>query len=106
MNYKGYSTRIEYDDEANLFHGEVLGIRDVLTFQGTSVKALQRAFHDTVDDYLEFCLKRGDEPDKPFFGSFLIRLSPEEHRRCWVSAKQSGLSLNAWAAEALRKSCG
>ena len=37
MKYKGYTGHVEYDDEAKIFHGEVLGIKDVVTFQGTTV---------------------------------------------------------------------
>ena len=55
MKYKGYTGHVMFDDEAEIFHGEVLGIRDVVTFQGKSVKELEKAFRDSVDDYLEFC---------------------------------------------------
>ncbi len=33
MTYKGYSGHVSYDDEAKLFHGEVLDTKDVITFQ-------------------------------------------------------------------------
>jgi predicted HicB family RNase H-like nuclease len=68
MEYKGYLSRIEFDDEANIFHGEVINIRDVITFQGKSVDELRETFEDSVEDYLAFCAKRGEEPDKPFSG--------------------------------------
>lgn len=57
-----------------MFHGEVIDLRDVITFQGTSVEELERAFQDSVDDYLEFCEERGEEPDKPFSGRLMLRL--------------------------------
>jgi predicted HicB family RNase H-like nuclease len=47
MEYKGYPARIEFDDEANLFHGEVINIWDVITFQGRSVAELRQAFEDS-----------------------------------------------------------
>ena len=59
LQYKGYTGRVEFDDEAGLFHGEVIDLRDVVTFQGTSVEELEVAIRDSVDDYLEFC----EEPD-------------------------------------------
>ncbi len=68
--------RIEFDEEANVFHGEVVNIRDVITFQGKSVEELRKAFEDSVDDYLEFCAQHNEEPEKPFSGRFTIRLSP------------------------------
>jgi predicted HicB family RNase H-like nuclease len=65
MEYKGYLGAVEFDDEANLFHGEVVNVRDVITFQGTTVPEIRRAFHESVDDYLAFCRERGEEPDRP-----------------------------------------
>jgi len=61
MKYKGYTGHVEYDDEAKVFHGAVLGIKDVVTFQGTTVDEIEQAFKDSVDDYLAFCKKRGIE---------------------------------------------
>lgn len=58
MKYKGYSGNANFDSKAKLFHGEVLGLKDVITFQGTSVKDLEKAFHDSVDDYLDWCKER------------------------------------------------
>lgn len=52
MRYKGYLAEVGFDDEAELFHGEVLGLKDVITFQETSVKELVKAFHDSVNDFL------------------------------------------------------
>ena len=76
MEYKGYLGKVEYDDEASLFHGEVINTRDVVTFQGKSVAELKKAFRDSVDDYLAFCAERGEEPDKPCSGQFVTRMSP------------------------------
>ncbi len=66
MKYKGYSGHVEYDDEAKIFHGDVLGIKDVITFQGTTVDEIEHAFKDSVNDYLAFCKERGEEPDRPY----------------------------------------
>lgn len=94
---------MEFDDEAGLFHGEVLETRDVITFQGTSVEDLTQAFRDSVDDYLEFCRERNEEPDKPFSGRMMLRLPPELHRRAYVKAKKEGKSLNQWITDRLRE---
>lgn len=66
LEHKGYKGRVEFDAEAKVFHGEVGETRDVITFQGTSVDELEVAFCESVDDYLQFCAERGEEPDKPF----------------------------------------
>ena len=101
MEYKGYIGRVEFDDEAGLFHGEVVNTRDVITFQGATVKDLRKAFRESVDDYLAFCRERGEEPEKPYSGQFLTRISPDLHRKISIVASYSGKSLNAWVAEQL-----
>lgn len=65
MTYKGYEGSASLDAEVGLFTGEVINTRDVITFQGATVKALRQAFEDSVDDYLEFCAARGEDPEKP-----------------------------------------
>ena len=104
MQYKGYSGRVEYDDEAEIFHGEVINTRDVITFQGKSVEEIKQAFRDSVEDYLEYCAKLGQEPEKPFTGKFMLRIPPDLHRKIYVAAKQSGESINAWIKEQLTHS--
>jgi predicted HicB family RNase H-like nuclease len=101
MQYKGYMGRVEFDDDADLFHGEVIGLRDVITFQGRTVDELKGAFHDSVDDYLAFCARRGEEPEKPLTGKLMLRLPPDLHRKVYVAAKEEGMSLNAWITRTL-----
>jgi predicted HicB family RNase H-like nuclease len=102
MEYKGYIGKVEFDDEAGIFHGEVINTRDVITFQGESVAELKRAFRESVEDYLAFCKERGEEPDKPFSGQFVTRIPPELHRQVNLAASLAGKSLNAWVAEQLK----
>ena len=102
MEHKGYLGKVEFDDEAGIFHGEVVNTRDVITFQGDSVATLKKAFRESVDDYLEFCQQRGEAPDKPFSGQFVTRIPPDLHRQVSVAAAVSGTSLNAWVAEQLQ----
>ena len=101
LEYKGYTGNVEFDPEAGLFHGEVLDTRDVITFQGTSVEDLQQAFRDSVDDYLDFCQERNEEPEKPFSGRLMVRLSSDLHRKLYVEAKRGGKSLNQLISERL-----
>jgi predicted HicB family RNase H-like nuclease len=103
MEYKGYLARTEFDDEANLFHGEVVNIRDVVTFQGTSVGELRQALKDSVEEYLAFCAERGEEPENPFSGRLTVHLSPEQHRQVLLAAEEAGKGLEAWAAEVLAR---
>jgi predicted HicB family RNase H-like nuclease len=101
MKYKGYDGSISFDEEAEIFHGEVINTRDVITFQGRSVSELKKAFKDSVDDYLEFCASKGRNPDKPFSGNLVIRIDPELHRKLAIQAKKKRKSLNAYIEERL-----
>ncbi|MCC5621931.1 type II toxin-antitoxin system HicB family antitoxin [Nostoc sp. CHAB 5715] len=102
MKYKGYEASVEFDAEAEIFHGEVINIRDVITFQGSSVDELKQAFSDSVDDYLNFCRERGEEADKPFSGKFMVRIDPDLHKKIVFLAKKEGQSLNSLVEKSLR----
>lgn len=101
MKYKGYVGQVEFDDDANIFHGEVINLRDVVTFQGSSVQELRNAFEESVDDYLEFCEERGESPDKPYSGKFMLRLEPELHKMLAIRARKERKSLNALVHDTL-----
>lgn len=101
MSYKGYLGKVEFDAAASILTGEVLGIRDVITFQGRSVMEVENAFRESVDDYLAFCQQRGEEPAKPCSGKFMVRIDSELHRRTSLVAQSTGQSLNSLVAESL-----
>ncbi|HAB98231.1 MAG TPA: toxin-antitoxin system HicB family antitoxin [Parachlamydiales bacterium] len=104
MKYKGYVGHVQYDDEAKIFHGEVLGLRDIITFQGTSVDELEQSFQDSVNDYLKWCKERGEAPEKTLSGTFNLRIPPELHAKLAFQAKTEGVSLNAYVTDLLRAS--
>jgi predicted HicB family RNase H-like nuclease len=103
LNYKGYIGTFAYDEEADTFHGRVVGIRDVITFEGRSIEQLKKALADSVEDYLDFCRERGEKPEKPLSGKFVLRLDPNLHRALAVAAERDGKSLNSWVKERLRE---
>ena len=105
MVYKSYVGQVTFDDEADIFHGEVVNTRDVITFQGKSVEEIRRAFCESVDEYLQWCEERGKTPDKPFSGKLVVRISPSLHRSIFLSAKQEGKSLNRWIEDHLASFC-
>ena len=92
MAYKGYEAIVDYDADAELFHGEVVNTRDVITFQGRSVEELKAALADLVEDYLAFCRERGEDPEKPYSGQFVVRVDPALHRAVAAAAKRAGAS--------------
>lgn len=103
MQYKNYLARVEFDAEANIFHGEVINIRNVVTFQGESVGELKKAFEDSVEEYLAFCAERGEEPDKPFTGRFTVRLSPGQHKKIVLAAEKSGKNVDSLVTDLLAR---
>jgi predicted HicB family RNase H-like nuclease len=106
MKYKDYIGHVEYDDEAKIFHGEVVGLRDIITFQGKSVEELEQSFRDSIDDYLKWCKERGEKPEKTFSGTFNLRIPPELHAKLAFQAKVMGISLNSYVTEKLRSILG
>ena len=103
MTYKGYEAVVDYDDDAEIFHGEVADLRDVITFQGKSVAELKKAFAVSIEDYLAFCKERGEEPEKPFSGQFVVRTDAILHKDLVTAARRAGVSLNKWITATLEK---
>ena len=101
MIYKGYAAVVEYDEEANILHGEILHLNDVITFQADCTADLENAFHDSVDDYLAFCAENHRDPEKPYSGKFPLRMPAELHREVTYAAKKKKESVNNFIIEAL-----
>lgn len=103
MNYKGYIGEARIDAEAEVIRGRVINTRDMITFQGRTVAEARQAFRDSVDDYLEFCVERREEPEKPFSGRFVVRIKPTVHQALARAASREGTSLNAVVSRALTR---
>ena len=101
MIYKDYVASVAFDEDANVFYGEVINIRDVITFEGETVNQLRQAFHDSVDDYLDFCSERGESPEEPYSGELVVRIEPELHKRAATEAFKRGVSMDSLIGEAL-----
>ena len=101
MNYKDYVAKIEFDPEDHIFVGHIIGIRDVVGFHGESVKDIEIAFQEAVNNYLDACKKLGQEPNKPYSGNLMLRVPAEIHAAVAAAAEASGKSINQWAAKAL-----
>ena len=103
MEYRGYVAKVEFDSSIDAFVGRVINTRDVITFEATSVRGLRKEFQTSVDDYIEFCQERGEEPDRPYSGEFRLRLDPALHRKVAITAQAEGESLNAFVARTLAR---
>lgn len=103
FEYKGYLGSAELSLEDNLLVGRLLFIRDVVSYVAASPKQLEDEFKSAVDDYLETCAELGDEPDRPFKGSFNVRLGPDRHREVALAAIKADVSLNDWVCQAIEE---
>lgn len=101
LKYKGYTGYVVYDDEARIFHGEVVALKAVITFQGTTVDEIEQTFKDSIDDYLDWCKKRSKEPEKPHSGKFNLRMPPDVYVKVVAHAAQEGLSINSYILKRL-----
>ena len=106
MTYKGYSARVEFDPEDEIFVGRLAGVKDVVGFHADAAADLKTAFHEAVDDYIDTCAKMGKEPQKSFSGNMMFRVDPEIHYRAAVAADMAGKSLNEWGQDVLSKALG
>ena len=103
MHYKGYVGSIEFSEEDAVFHGKVVGIKSLISFEGDSANAIIADFHDAVDEYLAYCEENGKQPERPFKGSFNVRVDSELHRLAALEASVRGISLNTFVEDALRQ---
>ena len=106
MEYKGYNAKIEYSDNDKCFWGELLYINDSISFEGQSVDELKKTFEEAVEDYIETCRNLKKEPEKPFKGSFNVRITPELHKKAALKAASEGVSLNQIVEKAIRIEVG
>jgi len=103
LEYKGYSGTVEYSDADKVLFGKVLGIKGLISYEGDSLRNLQLDFEGAVDDYLEMCIDNNVEPQKPYKGSFNVRVSPELHRSLAMYSISHGQTLNSAVEEAIRR---
>ena len=101
MEYKGYVGSVEFSEADGIFFGKVMGLRALLSYEGSTAAELVADFHTAVDDYLALCEAEGREPEKAYKGSFNVRISPELHRKLALQAAAEQMSLNSFVERAL-----
>ena len=103
LHYKDYIGSVEFSETDAVFHGKVVGIKSLISFEGDSVSAIIDDFHNAVDEYLEFCVETGNQPEKPFKGSFNVRIGTDLHRKAALAASARGISLNTLVEDAIKQ---
>jgi predicted HicB family RNase H-like nuclease len=102
MQYKGYIATLHFSAEDEVFHGKIIGINDLIIFEGSSVKELKKAFKESIEDYLETCRALKKSPDKTYKGSFNVRISSDLHREAAIFAAIKNMTLNDFVKNAIR----
>lgn len=94
LKYKGFLGSVEIGLEDGVVFGKILFINDLILYQAETVPGLKAEFESAVDDYLETCEQLGREPQKPFSGTFNIRIGPELHQGVAEYAAENGIKVN------------
>tara|TARA_R110000850_G_scaffold12930_1_gene42676 strand:- start:166 stop:534 length:369 start_codon:yes stop_codon:yes gene_type:complete len=94
LKYEGQIGSIEHDLDRGLLYGKLLFIQDLVTYEAESLRGLDQEFRVSVDEYLKDCADMGIKPNKPFHGSFNIRIGRELHRKLAIKAAGEGMGLN------------
>lgn len=102
LMHKGFTGSIEYSSADGMLYGKALGIKGLLSYEGITGKDLEKDFIEVVEEYLKDCNESGVIPDKPFKGSFNVRIPSYLHQKAALQAMESKISLNSFVAEAIR----
>ena len=106
MEYKGYVGSVEFSEADKCFFGKVMGIRALISYEGTTADELIEDFHAAVEDYLSLCEAEGKEPEKAYKGSFNVRVSPELHKQAVVYAASHQMTLNGFVESSIKQALG
>lgn len=101
LRYKGFLGSIEVSIDDNVIHGKILFIDDVVTYEAESPAQLEAEFKAAVEDYLTTCEELGRAPNKPFSGSFDVRIGSELHHKVAIYAAIHKTSINEVVKHAL-----
>ena len=94
FKYGEFLGNVQYSAEDEVFYGKVLGVDDLVTFEGSSVRELKKAFKDAVNDYVNACNLIGKSAHKSYKGTFNVRMPIELHKKAAAVAEERGISLN------------
>jgi predicted HicB family RNase H-like nuclease len=101
MQYRDYFGSIHYSDEDQILYGKVEYIRSLISFEGKDVSSLRANFEAAINDYLALCEDKKITPEKPFKGTFNVRVGSQLHRQAALFAQEQGVNLNKLVTDAL-----
>ncbi len=104
FSHKGYFGSAEVSHEDHCLVGQLLYIDDLVMYEGATYEEIERAFQQSVDDYLQFCSEVGKQPQKTYSGSFNVRIGAALHLKAARAALRTGISLNDYVRQAIAQS--
>lgn len=103
LSYKGYHGTVDYSLDDDILYGKVIDVNSTITYEGNTIDELKEDFQGAIDEYLELCKEHGEAPEKPYSGSFNVRITPQLHRKLAVFAKANNMSINASINQAVEQ---
>jgi predicted HicB family RNase H-like nuclease len=101
IQYQNYYASVHFSAADEVFYGKVLGINDLVSFEGASVKELKKSFKEAIEDYLETCEAIGKTPEKTYKGTFNVRVPSTLHKQAAIFAAVNNITLNDFVKKAL-----
>ena len=101
MKYKGYYGSVNYDEDDLVLYGKLEFIRSLVSYEGETVAGIKEAFEQAVNDYITMCEQENISPEKPFKGSFNIRIGEALHEKAVMSALKRDIKLNEFVKRAI-----
>ena len=103
ITYKNFIGSVHFSSEDHVFFGKIEGINDLVTFEGSTVDELEKAFKEMVDAHIKDCKENNEPLEKSYKGSLNIRLRPELHKKASYEATLKGISLNDYINQAVEQ---
>lgn len=64
LTYKDFTATVTYSDEDHTYVGRIDNIASSVSFDGDNEEELQLAFEEAVEDYIDFCQRKGIDQSK------------------------------------------
>ncbi|MEN8180150.1 MAG: type II toxin-antitoxin system HicB family antitoxin [Pseudomonadota bacterium] len=103
MEYKGFYGAVEASVEDGCLFGKLEFIDPLVNYEGETVQEIEAAFHEAVDDYIKTCEESNVEPQKPYRGTFNVRIGRNLHRAAAIAARQKDINLNELVKRAIER---
>ena len=64
LKYKNYYGSVNFNKHDRVLFGEIIGIKDLVTYEAKNIEELIKHFEESVEDYLKMCQTLKKAPDK------------------------------------------